>query len=119
MHKENLSLEELASTFVKSPDPRRDPPPKGEQLFIEWNLPRDDLERKLLLFVHLLYRDYTESVQTFPLEERRGVIELTLEGEEYQAKRGFLTYKAEVITLDDERLYEWEHQLWVPLLHVK
>ena len=119
MHKEHLNLEALASTFVRSPDPRRDPPPEGEHLFIEWNVPREELEKKLLLFVHILYRDYTEVVKTYPLERRNGVIELLLEGKEYQEKKGFLTYKVELMTLDDQLLYEWEHQLWVPLLHIR
>ena len=119
MHKETLSIEALASTFVRSPDPRRYPPPHGEQLVIEWNVPRRDLEKKLILFVHLLYRDYTETIETFPLEHQHGVIELPLEGKEYMEKKGFLTYKAELVTLDDHILYTWQHQLWVPLLHIK
>ncbi|MBP9841432.1 MAG: hypothetical protein KBC64_03285 [Simkaniaceae bacterium] len=116
MHKENLNLESLASTFVGSPDPRRDPPPQGEKLFIEWNIPRDTLEKKVLLFVHLLYKDYTQEVKTFPLEYRHGAVNMTLEGQEYLEKKGFLSYKAELIDLDDQLLYECQHQLWVPLL---
>ncbi len=108
----------LASTFVKSPDPRQEDPPKGEKLLISWNLPREYLDKPLRLSVDLIYRDYEEKHVNIQVEGRRGIEEISLLDEEFKKTRGFLTYRVMLYDEKDQLLKEWQHQLWVKLIKI-
>lgn len=106
----------LASVFAQTPDPRKAYPPLGEELVIEWNLPAQAAGQKLLLDLFLIYKDYSEEMIEYSLEAPRGVISYFLLGEQYQVKKGLMTYKAEIKTESGEVLKEWEQKLWVKVI---
>ena len=106
----------LASTFVGSPDPRQKNPPKGQELIIEWRLPQDALDQELTLVLSVIYKNHSEETFCYPVDRRRGVITYALLDEAYRKTEGFLTYKAEIKTLDGMIVKEWKQQLWVDLI---
>lgn len=116
---EHVDLSTLASTFVGSPDPRKENPPNGQELILQWRLPPKAIEQKLVLLLKIVYRDYTEEVHEYPVERRRGGLTFSLLNEKFLEKRGFLTYKAEIKRLDGEVLKQWQHKLWVDLITIE
>ncbi|MGR3911889.1 MAG: hypothetical protein QRY71_01080 [Candidatus Rhabdochlamydia sp.] len=111
-----ITQKSLASYHIKSPDPRQENPPFGQQIVMQWSVPPDLLEKKPQIVFHVIYQDYTEECITYPLEYRRGTKLFSLLNEDYLAKQGILTYKA-TICLEDGTVYrEWKHQLWVHLI---
>lgn len=114
--REYVDQSKLASTFVGSPDPRQKNPPKGQELIIEWRLPQDALDQKLTLVLSVIYKNHSEETLCYPVDRRRGVITYALLDEAYRKTEGFLTYKAEIKTLDGMIVKEWKQQLWVDLI---
>ncbi|NGX51674.1 MAG: hypothetical protein K1060chlam2_01547 [Chlamydiae bacterium] len=114
--RESVDRSKLASTFVGSPDPRQKNPPTGEELLLEWRLPRTALKQELTLVLKLIYKNYSEETIRYPVDRRRGVIIFALLDEKYRQTEGFLTYKADIITPDGTPLKEWKQQLWVDLI---
>lgn len=108
----------LASTFVGSPDPRQKNPPTGEKLIIGWKLPSDSLDQELLLQLDIIYRNHSKKRECYPISQRRGIIIYHLLDEEYFKTRGFLTYKAEIITREGSVLKEWRQKLWFNLITI-
>lgn len=114
--REYIDQSALASTFVGSPDPRQNDPPKGQELIMEWRLAPGALDQKLMLVLKVLYRDYTQETFCYPVDRRRGVVTYSLLNDEYKQRRGFLTYKAEITTLEGEVVHKWQQKLWTDLI---
>jgi hypothetical protein len=114
--REAVDRARLASTFVKSPDPRQESPPKGQELTIEWRLPEKDLEEGLTLVLSIIYKNHSQETICYPVNKRRGVITYSLIGEEYKQTEGLLTYKVEILQKDNLVLKEWKQQLWTELI---
>jgi hypothetical protein len=114
--KVEISRSSLASSFVKTPDPRQSFPPRGEQLVIEWNLPSTEKEKDLFLDLSLIYQDYSEETIQYELKSSRGVISYFLMGEDFREKKGIMTYKAEIRTKEGDLVKTWKHKLWVTLI---
>ena len=114
--REAVDRAQLASTFVKSPDPRQESPPKGQELTIEWRLPEKDLEEGLTLVLSIIYKNHSQETICYPVNKRRGVITYSLIGEEYKQTEGLLTYKVEILQKDNLVLKEWKQQLWTELI---
>lgn len=112
----DINRSSLASSFVKTPDPRQEFPPKGEQLVIEWNLPSALKEKELLLDLSLVYNDYSEETLEYELDSLRGIISYFLMGENFQEKKGIMTYKAEIRAKEGEVIKAWKHKLWIRLI---
>ena len=114
--REYVDRDQLASTFVGSPDPRQKNPPTGQELTIEWRLPPEVMNEKLQLELSILYRDYSRATFTYPVDRRRGVVTYALLNEEYFERDGLLTYKAEILDSDGKILKEWKQILWTDLI---
>jgi len=106
----------LASTFVGSPDPRQENPPKGQELILEWRLPEQALLEELVLVLSVIYKNHTEEKICYPINRRRGVITYSVLGKDYKETEGFLTYKAEILNKDDSVIRQWKQQLWTDLI---
>lgn len=116
--KQRIDRNFLASTHVKTPDPRQDNPPKGERLLINWRLKEEVLSKSPKIILHLIFWDYEEKIETYPINKMSGLICYDLLGEEFMKTKGLLTYEAQIV-LDDGSIYAtWEHQLWVNLIKV-
>lgn len=116
--REYIDQSVLASTFVGSPDPRQNDPPKGQELIIEWRLAPGALDQKLVLVLKVLYRDYTQETFFYPVDRRRGVVTYYLLNDEHKQRRGFLTYKAEITTLEGAVVHKWQQKLWTDLIAI-
>ncbi|WP_194848456.1 hypothetical protein [Candidatus Neptunochlamydia vexilliferae] len=114
--REIINRESLASTFVGSPDPLQADPPRGQELLLEWRLPRRGFSSDLTLVLDILYKDHSQETVCYPVTRKRGVVTFSLLGEKFQETKGFLTYKATIQTPDGEVLKEWKQQLWADLI---
>ncbi|MBM3191151.1 MAG: hypothetical protein FJZ63_00665 [Chlamydiae bacterium] len=106
----------LASTFAKTPDPRKQAPPRGKQLLIEWNLPTHFAKETLFLELQLIYGDLSEETLKYALEGVRGEISYFLLGEKYQKTQGLFTYKALIKTSTGDIVKEFTQGLFVKIL---
>lgn len=114
-----LDKDYLASSHVATPDFRQKSPPLGDQLIIEWKVSEEFLRETPLLYLHVIYKDYTEAFFSYPMSYRMGYVVYSLLGEEYKEKKGLLTYKAEIRTEKGGIFRDWKHQLWTNLLVIK
>ncbi len=106
----------LASSHVKTPDPRQKTPPQGERLVIEWKVPETLLEENLTLCLKVIYKDYSEEIFVYPVLHRMDYIVYTLVGEAFKSKKGILTYKVDIVKENGEVFKEWKHQLFTNLI---
>jgi len=108
----------LASTSVHTPDPRQEKPPFGQTLIIDWRIPSEVLDKHPRIRLHLFFRNYEDQILTYPIHRRFGTQQYFLLNEEYEEKKGLLTYKAEIVIDGDELFKEWKHQMWVNLITI-
>lgn len=106
----------LASTHVGTPDPRQAHPPLGQKLIINWVVPPEVLTQDPKVVLYLVYKDHTEKKISYPILYRNGMEVYSLLNEEFENKKGLLTYRAEIVTQEGEIYKEWKHQLWVNLI---
>ncbi len=109
----------LASTHVKTPDPRQDHPPIGQMMIIDWRVPKELLRKKPHIQLTMIFWNYTEKTVCFPIDQRMGWVTYKLLDEEYDETKGILTYKAEIVDEKGSLFREWKHQLWVNLITVQ
>lgn len=106
----------FASNFARSPDPRLLNPPKGEKLYVSWSLPMAFKSNEFRMKVDLIYRNLTTETLLFPLKRRAGSKIIEILGKEFKEKKGFLSYKAEIISVDGEVVSDYTHRMWVKLI---
>ena len=116
--REAVDRARLASTFVRSPDPRQENPPRGQELTIEWRLPESDLEEGLTLVLSIIYKNHSQDTICYPVNKRRGVLTYSLLGEDFKQTEGLLTYKVEILQKDHTVIKEWKQQLWTELIAI-
>ncbi|MCH9617339.1 MAG: hypothetical protein SP4CHLAM5_07360 [Chlamydiia bacterium] len=68
------------------------------------------------LKVDLIYRNLTTETLLFPLKRRSGAKIIEILGKEFKEKEGFLSYKAEIISIDGEIVSDYTHRMWVKLI---
>lgn len=108
----------LASTNVSTPDPRKDHPPIGQMLILDWRVPSDVFKKKPEVVLDLVLWDYTAREIRIPIKRRMDFATYRLFDADYEKSGGILTYKAKIVTEDGEVFREWKHQLWVNLITV-
>lgn len=113
---QNVDVNYLASTHVKTPDPRQAHPPTGEMIIIGWRIPKKILREKPTIDLHVIYWNYTEKVFHYPIKSRMGYVKYQDLDEEFASTQGILTYKADIRTEEGMIYKEWKHQLWVNLI---
>ena len=106
----------FASNFARSPDPRLFNPPKGEKLYVNWSLPIAFKSNQYRMKIDIIYRNLTTETLLFPIKRRAGARIIEMLGAEYKEKEGFLSYKAEVISVDGEVVSDYTHRMWVKLI---
>jgi len=109
----------LASMHVGTPDPRQLCPPCGEQILIEWKTPKSVLACDPFIELHVVYRNYTEDTFIYPLSHMVGYTCYSLLGQDYEEKKGILTFRADLKLADGTVYKSWKHQLWVKLITVE
>ena len=113
-----VDAEYLASSQIGSPDPRKEHPPLGQLLIIQWYLPRHLLAQHPQVELDLIFWDYTTKKVTFPIKSPADWATYRCFNEEYQQKQGILTYKAAIVTEEGKIFRQWKHQLFVNLIEV-
>jgi len=110
----------LASNFVKSPDPLKKNPPKGEKLWVSWNLPSKYLRvhDKLILTLRVVKKNLEEEIVTYPVTLRIGRVVYSCMNEEFKESGGVLTYKAEIGTIDGAPIKTVKQSMWFTPIHV-
>lgn len=91
----------------------------GQKLFVEWNLPSDDVKKGLILTLKIIFRNYQEETISYAIDRRRGWITYELLDERFYETKGLLTYKADIATIEGEVVKEWKQQLWVNLIKLE
>ena len=105
-----------ASRFVGSPDPRRLNPPKGEKLFVNWSIPLEFSSEQYRIKVDIVYRNLSRETYLFPIKRRAGAKVIEMVGDEFKEKKGFLSYKFEIVSLDGKVISDYTHRMWVDLI---
>lgn len=113
---QRIDRDYLASSHVHTPDPRQENPPFGQMLIVDWSVPRSILKKHPQIILYLIYRNFTEEVFYYPITSGGGHKLFFLINKEYEEKKGILTYKAEIVTDDNQVYSEWRHQMWVNLI---
>ena len=110
----------LASNFVKSPDRLKHHPPKGEKLWVSWNLPSQYLRvhDQLILTLRVVKKNLEEEVVTYPVTHRIGRVVYSCMNEEFTESGGILTYKAEISTIDGQVIKIIKQAMWFTPIHV-
>jgi len=111
-----FSNEDLASFYVKTPDPLQNNPPVGQSLLISWSL-NQELCKYLLMEIRYTIRlkDKKEFTDSYPINRKKGYFTYSLYNDDYFKSGGIATYKVQLIG-DGEVLEEWLHQLWQELI---
>lgn len=107
-----ITREELASSFIGTPDPKLWCPPQGQRVTINWTIPTCLWEYgDLYLVVTFRFSNQETCVKHVPLERRRGIWEYRLLDDDYFNTGGIQTYKVDLFA-GEIFLESWRHQLW-------
>lgn len=115
---QKIDVNYLASTHVDTPDPMREHPPYGQELIIDWQVPQALLKKKPLCILRVIYWDYTEETFYYDIKYKVGYWKYALLNQQFEERKGILTYSAKIVTEDGEIYKEWKHQLWVNLIQI-
>lgn len=111
-----ITVRDLASYFVNTPDPRQNCPSVGQRLIVSWSLPKYFLcYENLRLEITIRFKNHEEVLEVIHLSKNRGTYVFTLLNEDYFSKEGILTYKVDLLG-KDLVLEEWRHQIWTDLI---
>ena len=117
MQQEWIDLSYLASSHIRTPDPRQEDPPIGQRLLVSWDFPRSIFEKRLQLSLTVRFWDDTQETFQQPIERRRDYATFFFHQEEGRDRR-ILTYRVQAISENGEKVGEWEHQFWTKLIDV-
>lgn len=108
----HISHESLASSRVGSPDPLLEVPYRGEKLFIQWYLTKNQWKQKpIYLSLRIRFRNFTEENINLNLRNRKGYTLYTILNDSFSEKKGILAYKVELYS-SSSTLATWIHPLW-------
>jgi len=111
-----LSRESLASYHVRTPDPRLNCPPVGQQLLLSWDFPKKWMKYDdLVITFRIRFGNYEEETVRLRPKRSGGMYCYRLLNEQYFSRCGIAAYKA-TLTAGGCPLAEWRHQLWVELI---
>lgn len=111
-----LRREQLASYHVNTPDPMLNEPLLGQRLMVNWKVPPYYLHYpNLHLRIVIRFLNRTQLIKEIPIDTPAGIYIYVIQNEEFLERKGFLTYKVEMIG-DNFILKEWQHQLWTELI---
>lgn len=111
-----VDISYLASAQINTPDPRKENPPLGQMLIIDWRVPKHILKQQPRVLLDLIFWDYTVKTVTLPIKRQMDYTTFELLNEDYEKSGGILTYRARIVTENDETFKESKHQLWVNLI---
>jgi len=111
-----VTIENLASYYVGSPDPFLEDPPFEQRLNVSWAIPDDIIfspHAEILLTIRM--RSRKEITKKISLKKHVGSYVFRLSRSDYFETGGILTYKMQLIN-GGCVVEEWKHQLWEELI---
>ena len=100
----------LASSFTKTPDPKKLVMEKGQMLTIGWDYPLTLFDEKLTMQLQIRFWNGTEKLLHHDIRRKRDFISY------FFSKERILTYRIDIFTKEEALLESWIHQLWTPLI---
>ena len=110
VHTDYVTVEDLASFYVNTPDPYLNRPPFGQRLTVSWSIPKRCVQipdTHLLLTVR--FRNREQVTKKVSIRKPSGSYILCLSRNQYCEKGGILTYKV-LLVKGDCILEEHKHQ---------
>jgi hypothetical protein len=108
----------LASSFSGAIDPRQEVSAKGQQLYIEWNLPKKYDKMPISLQLDIIYNDQTHETIVYDVIASEKRLSFFLLGEKYRETKGVMSYKASIITQKGDIVQEWKKNSWFNLIQL-
>lgn len=119
MQQEWIDRNFLASSHIRTPDPRQENPPVGQRLLVSWEFPRSTFAKELELFLTVRFWDDTQETFSQRMERRRDFTAFFFPSDATGGKdRRILTYRVQAIAKTGEIVGEWDHQFWTKLIDV-
>lgn len=116
VHTDYISHENLASSYVGTPDPLLETALVGQRLIISWWIPRRYQDcANLEIHYRLRYGNREEAQAVIRIAKRVGWYSYALTNEEFFEKKGIKTYQVQLYA-NGEIIDEWQHQLWTKLI---
>ena len=113
----NVDPSILPSTFAKSPTPIDTNKYYGERIYVSWHLPFFMQKEGSEIVLKVVYKDLTEEEFSHRVTHRMGFFTKELLGEEFDTKKGYLSYQASLLNSKGETVDTWTHQMWVNIIH--
>lgn len=108
----------LASSKVRTPDPRQEHPPIGQNLLVAWDFPKSLFQRNLTLVATVCLWNITQKVITYPIERMRDCTSFFFANDTPGSDQRILTYRIQIFTADGELVETWEHHFWTELIDI-
>lgn len=109
----------LASSYIHTPDPRQESPPKGQRLLVAWKLPRSCPLPGSTLQIHVWLWDNTFQEIYCQLPSRRGSEAFFFPNEDPTKDQRILTYQVQMRSGEGELIDSWEHHFWTKFIDIK
>ncbi len=117
VQQEWVDEKDLASYFVGSPDPRRQNPPVGQKIIVNWDFSRplflSEMDH-ILVTVH--FWNHEEKKVEAPIDRRRGYVSFFFPNPTQDPVKKILTYRVQVFRKDGSLFETWKHQFWTELI---
>lgn len=109
--------EDLPSYYIESPDPALEDPMKGQVLVCRYQIKSFDQKMvPYLLLLRVIYKNLDEETHSVAIYSSNGEVDFEILGEKYEATRGVLTYRADLITADGALVADFKHRLWFEII---
>lgn len=109
----------LASSHVRTPDPRKKSPPKGQRLLVSWAFPKSLFDKELQMRIRVKLWDQSEHLILRDIKYRTDSMAYFIEDKTVDGDKRILTYLIEVIDPDGEIVTVWKHPLWFETLQIR
>lgn len=115
---ENVDKNQLASSYIKSPDYRQKRNFYGQRVIIGWYFPKELFKKGLFVYLTVRFWDNKEVIKVFKVKKMHGIGSFYFPNKDRSKKNKILTYKVEVFTKEKELVDVWKHQFWTELIDV-
>lgn len=117
VQQEWVDEKDLASYFVGTPDPRKENPPIGQKIIVNWDFPKTlFLEEMGYLLVTVHFWNQEERKVQAPIDRRRGYASFFFPNTSKDPTKKILTYRVDVFKKDGTLFETWKHQFWTQLI---
>lgn len=124
-YKDNLYVQQewvdksyLASSYVKTPDPRDKKPQIGQKIIISWDFPLSEYKKDLTIVLFVRFWNQTQKELTYKIERKRGYTDFFFENINREQNKKILTYRLDVVDKNNEIIRTWKHQLWTKQINI-